>query len=138
MSLRYRHCSFADAMRRWRVPMNFQRLSWKLTIDLNLRETLTLNVQPHHYTGLQNELVNRSPDLIVVGHIGHTFYIITNSKIWLFSIQRQDRTSKLVCESLKASGESGQAVLAKRIQFLVGDDDISLGSRSRTINITCI
>lgn len=118
--------------------MYFRRLSCKLTIDLCLKETLTLNVQPHHYTGLQNELVNRSSELIVVGHIGHAFYIITNSKIWLFPIQRQDRTSKLVCESLKASGASGQAVLAKRIQFLVGDDDISLGSRSRTTNITCI
>lgn len=138
MSLQYRHCSFADAMRRWRVPIYFRRLFCKSTIDLDLQETLTLNVQPHHYTGLQNELVNRSPELIVVEHIGHTFYIITNSKIWLFSIQRQDSTSKLICESLKASGESGQAVLAKRIQFLVGDDDISLGSRSQTINITCI
>jgi hypothetical protein len=46
------------------------------------------------------------------------------------SSQHDDGTFKLACESLKASGGSDG-----RIQSAIGDDDISLGSRSRTANV---
>ena len=106
--------------------MGFEHLSCNLTIDLHMREIPSIcnptNTQNFKYT------INTSLKQTAAGHTEHIFYQINNSKIWVPSIQRQDRTSKLACESLKASGASGQAVLAKRIQFLVGDDDISLGS----------